>query len=49
MSRWSPPPTTSNIATLFADPCAFKADIIYFTGSYTPDEIRGFAGPAASP
>lgn len=33
-----------HIATLFADPCAFKADIISFTGSYTPDEIAGFAG-----
>jgi hypothetical protein len=33
-----------HIATLFADPCVFKADIISFTGSYTPDEIGGFAG-----
>ena len=42
------PVTTSHniqhIATLFADPCAFKADIISFTGSYTPDEIAGFVG-----
>jgi len=33
-----------HITTLFADPCAFKADIISFTGNYTPDEISGFAG-----
>ena len=33
-----------HIATLFADPCSFKADLISFTGSYTPEEISGFAG-----
>lgn len=33
-----------HIAALFADPCEFKADIIAFTGSYTPEEIAGFAG-----
>jgi hypothetical protein len=33
-----------HIATLFANPCEFKADIISFTGNYTPDEISGFAG-----
>jgi Flp pilus assembly pilin Flp len=33
-----------HIAMLFADPCIFKADIIAFSGSYTPDEISGFAG-----
>ena len=33
-----------HIATLFADPCGFKADLISFTGSYTPEEISGFAG-----
>lgn len=31
-----------NIATLFADPCRFKADIISFTGSYTPEEVSRF-------
>ncbi|OGP53338.1 MAG: hypothetical protein A2Y65_05465 [Deltaproteobacteria bacterium RBG_13_52_11] len=33
-----------HIATLFVKPCVFKADIIAFTGSYTPEEIAGFAG-----
>lgn len=33
-----------HIATLFADPCRLKADLISFTGSYTPEEISGFAG-----
>jgi len=33
-----------HIATLFADPCRFKADLISFTGSYTPEEISGLAG-----
>jgi len=33
-----------HIPTLFADPCRFKADLISFTGSYTPEEISGFAG-----
>ena len=33
-----------HIATLFANPCSFKADHISFTGSYTPEEISGFAG-----
>jgi hypothetical protein len=33
-----------HITTLFADPCSVKADLISFTGSYTPEEISGFAG-----
>ena len=33
-----------HIATLFVDPCVFKADMISLSGSYTPDEISGFAG-----
>lgn len=33
-----------NIASIFADPCGFKVDIISFTGSYTPEEISGFVG-----
>ena len=31
-----------SIATLFADPCEFKADVISFTGSYTPEEVSRF-------
>jgi hypothetical protein len=33
-----------HIATLFADPCVFTADVISLSGSYTPDEISGLAG-----
>ncbi len=38
-----------NIGTLFAEHCELKADLISFSGRYTPEEISSYAASARFP
>lgn len=38
-----------NIGTLFGEHCELKADLIAFSGRYTPEEISGYAARARFP